>query len=83
MKSLGFKIYCKIVFENGYIDLLLKNIPSNEYTRWQMVFDMIAGDVMENERSLVSYLDTNIKAINKSVNTVIEIIGEIVQNKEE
>lgn len=63
--------------ENGYTDMLLKNIPTNEYISWSKVFEMVANDFVDNERSLVAYLETSIKAINKSIGTIIETINEI------
>ena len=63
--------------ENGYIELLLKNIPATEYVAWSKVFEMVAGDFVENERSLVSFLETRFNAINKSLAMMTDIIKEL------
>ena len=63
--------------EKGYIDLLLKNIPEGEYIEWQNILNMVAGDFMENERSLVSFLETRFGAMNKSLASIAEIIKQI------
>ena len=63
--------------ENGYTELLLKNIPANEYISWQKVFSMVAGDFVENERSLVSFLETRISAMNKSLSAIAEVVKEL------
>jgi hypothetical protein len=63
--------------ENGYIELLLKNIPANEYVAWSKVFEMVAGDFVDNERSLVSYFDKMFGAMNNSLKSIAEIIKEL------
>ena len=62
--------------ENGYIEFLLQHIPQKEYVAWQRMFSMVAGDYMENERSLVSYLDTKIEALNKTTETLATVIED-------
>ena len=68
--------------EKGYVNLLLKHIPTDEYINWQKLFDMIASDFMENERSLVSYLETKLGALDKTAESIADVIKELeVNNK--
>lgn len=68
--------------EKGFINLLLKHIPADEYISWQKLFDMIAGDFMENERSLVSYLETKLGALDKTADSIANVIKELeIENK--
>ena len=63
--------------EKGFINLLLKHIPADEYISWQKLFDMIASDFMENERSLVSYLETRLGALDKTADSIVNVIKEL------
>ena len=65
--------------EKDYITLLLRAIPEREYVAWQKMFSMVANDYMENERSLVSYLDTKIEALNKTTESLSGIIEDVIK----
>jgi len=65
--------------EKDYITLLLKVIPEREYIAWQKMFSMVANDYMENERSLVSYLDTKIEALNKTTESLAGVIEDVMK----
>ena len=67
---------------HGYIDLLLSYIPKPEYVAWQKLIDMIASDYMENNRSLVSYLDTKLTAIDRTADSFSKVLTSLVdENK--
>ena len=65
--------------EKDYITLLLRAIPEREYIAWQKMFSMVANDYMENERSLVSYLDTKIEALNKTTESLANVIEDVIK----
>ena len=65
--------------EKDYITLLLRAIPEREYIAWQKMFGMVASDYMENERSLVSYLDTKIEALNKTTESLANVIEDAMK----
>lgn len=65
--------------ERDYISLLLRTIPEREYIAWQKMFKMVANDYMENERSLVSYLDTKIEALNKTTESLASVIEDVMK----
>ena len=68
--------------KHGYIDLLLSHISKNEYVAWQRLFDMIASDYMENNRSLISYFDTKLTAIDKTADSFSKVLTSLVdENK--
>ena len=69
--------------ELGYIDLLLKNIPVEEYTRWQHIIGMIAEDYMENERSMVAFLSSKSIAMEKTIESIAEVVNNISKQDEE
>ena len=68
-----------VLQENDYTTLLLKAIPEREYVTRQRMFSMVANDYMENERSLVSYLDTKIEALNKTTEGLASIIEDVMK----
>ncbi len=65
--------------EKDYTTLLLKAVPEREYIAWQKMFSMVASDYMENERSLVSYLDTKIEALNKTTESLASVIEDVLK----
>lgn len=68
--------------EKNYITLLLKAIPEREYISWQKMFGMVANDYMENNRSLISYFETKLTAINKTADSFSEVLTSLVsENK--
>lgn len=68
--------------EKDYITLLLRAIPEREYIVWQKMFSMVANDYMENERSLVSYLETKLGALDKTADSIANVIKELeIENK--
>ena len=60
----------------GLIDDLLKQIPEREYKTWMTLLQMIDGDKQENERSLITYIDTKLTAIQQVLNTTADVIAE-------
>ena len=69
--------------ELGYVDLLLQHIPTEEYLRWQHIMSMTAEDYMENNRSLVAFLSDKMTSMEKTLESVSEVITKVVeQNKE-
>ena len=68
--------------EKNYITLLLRIIPEREYISWQKMFGMVANDYMENNRSLVSYFETKLTAINKTADSFSEVLTSLIsENK--
>ena len=63
-----------VLEEKGYIDLLLSHIPQKEYTAWNRMCQMVMDDYMENNRSLVAYLDNKLGAMDKTAESITEII---------
>ena len=63
--------------ELGYIDLLLSHIPKQEYTAWSRMCQMVMDDYMENNRSLIAYLDNKLGAIDKTAESIAEVIKGI------
>lgn len=57
----------------GLIDALVSMLPEGEYDTIRALLDMMIGDIRENERSLVSYIDNKIK----SSELVMEALGDV------
>lgn len=49
--------------EIGAIDRIIQAIPQREYAEFDTVVKMCMGDIIENERSFVSYIDTKLEAL--------------------
>ena len=65
--------------ERGCIDEFLKRIPKTEYVLWQKMIDMVANDYMENERSIVSFFETKLGAVDKTAESIAEVFKNIEQ----
>ena len=56
--------------ELGLIDALIGSIPDSEYIKFKTILDMVKDDTYENERSLVSFLETKIDALTVSIDSI-------------
>ena len=65
--------------ELGFIDVLLQRIPKAEYVAWQKMIDMVANDYMENERSIISFFETKLGAVDKTAESIAEVFKNIEQ----
>lgn len=62
---------------NGYVDFLLKHISPIEYKSWNIMVQWVMNDYMENNRSLISYLDSKLGALDKTAESIADVIKEI------
>lgn len=56
------------------IDLILENIPEKEHAKFDLIIDMIRGDLFENERSIVGYIDRFLDRIKNLFDKIVESI---------
>ena len=79
----GFEMamYDAIVSSDA-ITSIFSCIPESEITQFKTMIDMYISDIYENERDLVSYIETKIEAINLTSNQIFEALGEIVAQTE-
>ena len=70
--------------ELNLINAIISKIPEREYTSYSTILNMIQDDYMENNRSLLSFIETKIKALGLSIDTILETIQKhISQNSSE
>ena len=70
--------------EVNLINAIVSKIPEREYTSYNTVLNMIQDDYMENNRSLLSYLETKVKALGLSLDALLEAAQKYIpQNTEE
>jgi len=64
--------------QHGLVDALIANISDGEYETLQALLEMMVGDVMENERSLISYFDNKLDAMGMSMDALGEALGDML-----
>lgn len=70
--------------ELNLINAIISSIPEREFNSYNTIFSMIQNDYMENNRDIVSFFETKIKAIGLSLDTLLEVIQNYVpQNASE
>lgn len=71
--------------QHGLVDSLIANIQEGEYKTLQALLEMMIGDIMENERSLVSYFDNKMDAMGMTMDALGEalgnILGDVIENQ--
>ena len=71
--------------QHGLVDYLIANIQEGEYKTLQALLEMMIGDIMENERSLVSYFDNKMDAMGMTMDALGEalgnILGDVIENQ--
>ena len=58
----------------GLASGIVSKIPQQETISFQMILKMVSDDLYENERSIVGYFSTKIKALNQIFETVMDEI---------
>ena len=70
--------------ELNLINAIIAKIPEREYTSYNTILNMVQDDYMENNRSLLSYIETKVKALGLSLDTLLDVIQKnIPQNDTE
>lgn len=62
---------------------LFSHIPESELAQFKAMIDMCVSDIYENERDLVSFLETKIEAIGLTTDTIIQSLSEVISKNEE
>lgn len=68
---------------HGLVDSIVANIADGEYETMQAILEMMIGDIMENERSIVSYLETKFDSLELIGDTIIEMMNDMTKSSEE
>lgn len=64
--------------ELNLINAITSKIPEREFASYNTILNMIQDDYMENNRTLLSFVDTKIKALGLSLDTILDTIQKYV-----
>ena len=64
--------------ELNLIDAIVSKIPEREYVSYSTILNMVQDDYMENNRSLLSFIETKVKALGLSVDAILDAIQKYV-----
>ena len=62
----------------GLLDVIVALIPKGEYETLQAILEMMIQDVMDNERSIASYMDNKLDAAGMTMEALGEALGELL-----
>lgn len=68
--------------ELDLINKIISNIPDKEYNSYNTILNMVLNDYMENNRNIISYIDTKIKAIGLSADMILDAIQKYTPQDE-
>ena len=64
--------------ELNLINGIISKIPEREFTSYNTILNMVQDDYMENNRSIISFIETKVKALGLSLDTLSETIQKYV-----
>jgi len=64
--------------ELNLINAIISKIPEREYSSYNTILNMVQDDYIENNRSLISFIETKVKALGLSMDAVLEAIQKYV-----
>ena len=64
--------------ELNLVNAIISKIPEREFTSYNTILNMMQDDYMENNRSVVSFIETKVKALGLSLDTLLEVIQKYV-----
>lgn len=64
--------------ELNLINAIISKIPEREFASYNTILNMVQDDYMENNRTLLSYIETKIKALGLSLDTILDTIQKYV-----
>ena len=64
--------------ELNLINAIVSKIPEREYASYNTILNMVQDDYRENNRSLLSFIETKVKALGISIDTVIDAMHKYV-----
>ena len=64
--------------ELNLIDSIIAHIPEREYTTYNTILNMVQDDYMENNRNLISFMETKVKALGLSIDTILDAIQKYI-----
>lgn len=64
--------------EINLINAIVSKIPERELASYNTILDMVRDDYMENNRSLISFVETKVKALGLSLDAVLEVVQKYI-----
>ena len=64
--------------ELNLINAIISNIPEREYTTYNTLLSMTQDDYMENNRNLISFIETKVKALGLSMDAMLDAIQKYI-----
>lgn len=76
--------------ELNLINAIISHIPEREFASYNTILNMVQDDYMENNRNIISFIETKVKALGLSLDALLETIQryvpqdvpEVADNKE-
>ena len=69
--------------QNELIEKIIAVLPRHEYDTWMLVLQMMSDDKQENERSLISYLDSKLATFNITLDNALSALSNLNETNEE
>lgn len=69
--------------KDDLINTIYSIIPEREVASYQTILNMCADDYFETNRSLVSYIETKVAALQMTGDTLLEALYELIPQNEE
>ena len=64
--------------EFNLINAIVSKIPEREYTSYNTILNMVQDDYMENNRSLLSFIETKVKALGLSMDALLDVVQKYI-----
>lgn len=61
------------------IDKIINTVPDNELRKIDAIMQMVTDDIYENERSLISYIDTKFEEMSLLGSSLLEGLGDVAK----
>ena len=64
--------------ELNLINAIISKIPEREYASYNTILNMVQDDYMENNRTLLSFIETKVSALGLSLDAILDAIQKYV-----
>ena len=64
--------------ELNLINAIVSKIPEREFTSYNTILNMVQDDYMENNRTLLSFIETKVSALGLSLDAILDAIQKYV-----
>ena len=68
--------------ELNLINAIVSKIPEREFTSYNTILNMVQDDYMENNRTLLSFIETKVSALGLSLDAILDAIQKYVPQNE-